>query len=114
MHNGVRFIDRSADAPDTILAPQAGIGDFIVPSDAVELSNGELTTNAFISISDAAFSGKLHAMVPIVIGSEVHDYIFSFVVRADEKELAQARAEDAAFAQKNDPWRGVTQPVIKP
>jgi hypothetical protein len=98
MHEGVRFVDRSAGAPDSIVAPDAGITDFLVPSDAVELIDGKWSTSPLLTSGDIARSPPLRVLMPVVIGVEIHDYIFTFAIRADEKDLANARAEDAKAA----------------
>jgi hypothetical protein len=106
MHEGVRFVDRGTDAPDTVLAPGAGIPDFLVPSDAVSVAEGKLSVEKVISFSDAGMGGRLRLMLPVLIGAEIHDYIFSFSIHADEKDLAKARAEDEAKAAAANPPPG--------
>jgi len=98
IHEGVKYIDRSASQPPSVVPPNSEIHDSIIPVDHVYFMSGQyggwgelplLPVSAYSkkhmeSIVEQYVGKTLRVLLPIELQNVVVDYIFTFRINAAE------------------------------
>jgi len=98
-HKGVKYIDRENSQPPTSIYKNTTLSDLISPTANTRYVSGQYggwVSSPLIPVPQGAFSNKIEyredlldktmkVVLPIKIGDEVHEYIFSFKTEFVEK-----------------------------
>lgn len=99
MHKGVKYIDRNASWPPSIVVKQQRLSDVIVPTDYIEWTGQDWKGTSYLptvapksadgftkdpTIEDLArqyIGKKVQVLLPLQINNQLNNYIFTFEVK---------------------------------
>ncbi len=89
LHGGTKLVDRQAAQPPSIVPPGAKLEDTLYPVENVLWRNG---TWMLVPLFDNHALGEtLRILLPVDFGGETYEYLFTFVLRPDQRAANQLR-----------------------
>lgn len=92
MHQGVKFADRSASMPPTLIVHGATLDDLVAPASNVFWREGYGSEGGNWAskplLSGAAESGSVKVLLPVESNGAVTEYLFAFNVHTETKTVA--------------------------
>lgn len=88
MHEGVRFIDKSKDIPESSILSLGNINEIVLPVDHIIYFNGwtiyplfsDKVKHKYIKNATDRINKNIKIMLPFVIGSDLYEYTFIFKI----------------------------------
>jgi hypothetical protein len=86
IHQGVKFIDKAASKPPSVIPPGTRLEDMILPTDSVTMGSRDWVVRDFFPLSgpeaDQLKNREYSILLPITVADKTTDYYFTFKIRA--------------------------------